>query len=93
MKHPKAFKTYTFKVVVESDGDGWFIYSPALEGIGGAIWGPTQEEALAIIQKVVEGYIKTLLKHNKPIRVVGDEDVLITPKTEIKIQFQIPEYF
>ena len=37
-------ETYSFKVVLELDGEAWCAYCPALEQIGGATWGTTREE-------------------------------------------------
>ena len=51
-------KTYTFRVIVEPDGDRWHAYCPALEQYGGAMWGITQEEALKHIQEVVQMVIE-----------------------------------
>jgi predicted RNase H-like HicB family nuclease len=45
-------KTYTFRVIVEPDGDRWHAHCPALEQFGAATWGVTQEEALKHIQDV-----------------------------------------
>ncbi len=47
-------KTYSFKVVLERDGDAWHVYCPALEHLGGATWGKNQEEALKHINEVVQ---------------------------------------
>ena len=54
-------KTYTFRVIVEPDGDRWHAHCPALEQYGAATWGLTQEEALKHIQEVVQMVIQELL--------------------------------
>ena len=46
--------TYTFRVVVEPDGDAWHAYCPALKGYGAVTWGTTRAEALRHIREVVE---------------------------------------
>ena len=45
--------TYSFKVVVEPDGDRWHAYCPALVSAGTATWRYTRGEALRNIQDVV----------------------------------------
>ena len=44
-------KTYVFRVVVESDGDRWLVYCPALEKYAATTWGNTREEALQHISR------------------------------------------
>src|ERR1035441_786070 len=44
-------KTYSFRIVVEPDGERWHAFCPALVGHGGATWGNTQQEALKNIQR------------------------------------------
>ena len=51
-------KTYTFRVVLEPDGEGWHIYVPELRVIGASTWGYTQEEALNYIEEVLEMIIE-----------------------------------
>ena len=59
-------KTYTFKVVVEPDGDRWHAYCPALEQYGAATWGYTEEEALRHIQEVVQMVVDELREDGVP---------------------------
>ncbi len=60
-------KSFTFRVVVEPDGDGWHVSCPALARLGGATWGKTQEEALKNIQEVVEMIVEELIEEGQPI--------------------------
>ena len=65
-------KTYTFKVVVETDEDAngnpaWFAHCPALENIGGATSGRTKEEALENINEVVRMIVQEFIEEGKPL--------------------------
>lgn len=66
-------KTYNFKVIVERDEDfdgnpsGWHAYCPALESLGGATWGKTQEEALENIGEVVRMIVQELAEEGTPL--------------------------
>ena len=60
-------KTYTFRVVVESDEDRWHAYCPALVERGGATWGTTKEEALKNIEEVVKMVVESLVEHGEPV--------------------------
>ncbi|MBI4908847.1 MAG: type II toxin-antitoxin system HicB family antitoxin [Acidobacteria bacterium] len=70
-------KTYTFKVIVEPDGDRWHSYCPALGSYGAATWGNTREEAFRHIQEVVQLVIDELLEDNIPIPSGPREDVAV----------------
>jgi predicted RNase H-like HicB family nuclease len=58
--------TYTFKVVVEPDGDAWHAYCPALKGYGAVTWGTTRAEAFKHIREVVEMVVAELIKDGEP---------------------------
>lgn len=66
-------KTYNFKVVIERDEDfdgqpcGWHVYVPALQHLGAATWGETQEEALKNINEVVHMIIEELIEDGQPL--------------------------
>ncbi len=65
-------KTYSFKVVMEPDEDAhgdpaWFAHCPALESIGGATSGRTQEEALRRINEVVRMIVQEFIEEGKPL--------------------------
>ena len=51
-------KTYTFRVVLEPDEEGWHIYVPELRRMGASTWGYTQAEALKYIGEVLEMIIE-----------------------------------
>jgi predicted RNase H-like HicB family nuclease len=75
--------TYTFSVVLEPDEEagGFVVHVPALPGCHTE--GDTREEAIAMAQDAVAGYVESLLAHNDPIPVesnpVGDVMVTVTP--------------
>jgi predicted RNase H-like HicB family nuclease len=54
--------TYTFRVVVEPDGDAWHAYCPALKGYGAVTWGETRAEVLKHIREVVEMVVAELIE-------------------------------
>lgn len=65
-------KTYTFKVVLETDEDAqgnpaWHAYCPALVGIGGATSGRTPEEALNNINEVVRMIVQEFIEEGRPL--------------------------
>lgn len=60
-------KTYSFKVVVEADGDRWHAYCPALVRRGGATWGYTKEEALKNIHDVIQMVVESLMEHGEAV--------------------------
>jgi predicted RNase H-like HicB family nuclease len=72
--------TYTFRVVVEPDGDAWHAYCPSLVRQGGATWGETREEALANIREVVELVVADLIETGKhlPKEVQVSEQPLVS---------------
>ena len=51
-------KTYTFRVVLEPDEEGWHIYVPELRRMGASTWGYTQADALNYIKEVLEMIIE-----------------------------------
>ena len=64
-------KTYTFKIVLETDEDfdgnpsGWHAYCPALERQGASTWGATESEALKNINEVVRMVVESMLEHGE----------------------------
>ena len=65
-------RSYIFKVVVEPDefDDGrpaFHSYCPALESLGAATWGHTQEEALKKIGEVIQMIVDELVQNGKEI--------------------------
>ena len=78
-------KTYTFRVVVEPDGDRWHAYCPALEHYGAATWGNTQEEALKHIHEVVSIVVEELLEDGMQIPEGPDGDVTVFPESRVAV--------
>lgn len=74
-------KTYIYKVAVESDGDRWSAYCPALEHLGAATWGNTREEALKHIHEVIQIIVKELAEDGNPI----PEDVHVSQEPLVSV--------
>ena len=70
-------KTYTFKVVVESDGDGFHAFCPALRHLGAVTQGSTEAEALGNINEVVQKIVDELREDGSPLPVASKDDVEI----------------
>ena len=62
-------KTYSFRVVVEPDGDRWLAYCPAFENYAATTWGNTCEEHLQHIQEVVQMVVEELVEDQGEIPV------------------------
>lgn len=74
-----VLRSYTFKVVVEPDGDRWHAYCPALADHGAATWGNTKEEALKHIEEVVQMVVEELAEEGTTIPVIANEAVEVFP--------------
>jgi predicted RNase H-like HicB family nuclease len=61
--------TYTFTVILEADNEagGFAVHVPALPGCHTE--GDTREEAIAMAQDAIAGYIESLLEHNESISI------------------------
>src|ERR1019366_3937960 len=68
-------KTYSFRIVVEPDGERWHAFCPALVGQGGATWGNTQQEALKNIQEVVQMVVESLMEHGEAWAQLAEPDL------------------
>ena len=64
-------KTYTFRVVLERDEEGWHIYYPPWVSIGASTWGYTREEALHYIKEVLEMIIEEFEEEGTPLPPMG----------------------
>ena len=53
---------YEFKVNLEPDDGGWFVYVPALQHLGGATWGETEDEAIKNIKEALALVVESLLE-------------------------------
>ena len=64
-----------FRVIIEQDEDGWYITTvPSLPGC--ISQGKTKVEAIKNIKDAMEGYIKSLKKHNEPIPPSTEEEMV-----------------
>ena len=78
-------KTYVFRVVVEPDEDCWTAYSPVLNGLGGATWGYTREEALENIREVIAMTIASMLEHGEQVPEEPGTDVQVFSEPQIAV--------
>ncbi|MCH6554474.1 MAG: type II toxin-antitoxin system HicB family antitoxin [Acidobacteria bacterium] len=63
------------RVVIEQDEEGVFVAEcPALPGC--VSQGATREEALQNIKDAMQGYLKSLRKHNEPIPPSINEEII-----------------
>jgi predicted RNase H-like HicB family nuclease len=70
-------KTYTLKVVVEPDGDGFHAFCPALRHLGAVTQGSTEAEALRNINEVVQMIVDELREDGLPFPAASKDDVEI----------------
>lgn len=81
-------QSYTYTVLLEPDNDagGFAVHVPALPGCHTE--GDTRDEAIAMAQDAIAGYVESLLAHNEPIPVesnpAGPLLVTVTVKTELQ---------
>ena len=78
-------KTYTFKVVVEPDGDRWHAYCPALKKHGATTWGNTEKEAFKHIQEVVNLVVEELAEDNIAIPEGPKEEVEVFRESRVAV--------
>ena len=69
-----SMKHLTLPIVVEADGDGYFVSCPTLQGCYSQ--GDTYEDAVANIKDAITGYLASLKKHNEPIPPPITEEVV-----------------
>jgi predicted RNase H-like HicB family nuclease len=71
--------TYTFRIIVEPDEDGWRACAPALEVQGASTWGYTREEVLGNIREVLEMIAGELAEEGRsvPADVAVSEEPLV----------------
>ena len=70
-------KTYTFRVIVERDGERWHAHCLALEQYGVGTWGNTEEEAMRNIHEVVRMVVEELQEDAIPIPDAPRQEVEI----------------
>ena len=78
-------KTYTFRIVVEPDGDRWHAYCPALVRQGGATWGHTQQEDLKNIHDVVQIVVESLMEHGEALPAEPADQVHVSGKPQVAV--------
>jgi len=78
-------KTYTFRVVVEPDGERWHAYCPALVRQGAATWGYTKEEALKNIDEVVKMVVESLIEHGETLPSEPSDEVQVSPEPQVAV--------
>jgi len=78
-------KTYSFKIVVEPDGQRWHAYCPALVRQGGATWGYTQEEALKNLREVIQMVVESLVEHGEPVPDEPADQVQVFAEPQVAV--------
>ena len=73
--------SYVYRVVLEPDGEGWFVHSPTLNKKGGATWGRTKEEALEKINEVIGMILEELIEEGEAI----PEDVAVSQEPLVAV--------
>jgi predicted RNase H-like HicB family nuclease len=81
----KPMKTYSFKVVVESDGGRWHAYCTALVQQGGATWGYTKEEALKNIHEVIQMVVESLIEHGQAVPEEPSDQVQVFAGPQVAV--------
>ncbi len=57
-------------IVVEPDGDGYYAYAPALEGLH--VSGDTEAAVLDYAREAIDVYLASLAKHHDPLPIGPD---------------------
>lgn len=81
----RAMKSYSFRIVVEPDGERWYAYCPALVRQGGAAWGYTQQEALKNIQEVVQMVVESLIEHGEAVPEEPSDQVQVFSEPQVAV--------
>lgn len=64
-----------YRIIVEQDEDGIFVAEcPSLPGC--ISQGKTRKESLENIQDAIKGYIESLKKHNEPVPLPIEEEIV-----------------
>ena len=77
--------TYTFKVIVEPDGNRWHAYCPALVTAGAATWGYIRQEALRNLQDVVRLVVDSLLEHGEKLPSEPSDQVQVVAEPQVAV--------
>ena len=78
-------RSYTFRVVVEPDGERWHAYCPALVRQGGATWGYTKQEAVKNIQEVVQMVVESLLEHGEAVPEEPSDQLQVFSEPQVAV--------
>jgi predicted RNase H-like HicB family nuclease len=78
-------KTYSFRIVVEPDGERWHAFCPVLVGHVGATWGHTQQEALKNIQEVVQMVVESLMEHGEALPIEPADQVQVSGEPQVAV--------
>lgn len=78
-------KTYSFKVIVEPDGDRWHAFCPALIHRGGATWGYTEQEALKNIHDVIQMVVESLVEHGETVPEQPNDEVQLFADPQVAV--------
>lgn len=78
-------KTYTFRVVIEPDGERWHAHCPALQPYGAATWGNTEEEALQHVREVAQMIVEEMQEEGIAIPDAPRQDVEVSEGTRVSV--------
>ncbi len=59
--------SYTFKVTLEPDDEGWRAFYPPLEHVGASTWGKTREEAIQNLEEVLCMIVEEFTEEGRPL--------------------------
>ena len=79
-------KNYTFKVIIEPDGDKWHAYCPILEEKGASTYGDTWDEALKNIKEVLIMTLENMKQHGEKIPIEKKNLKNLVPYSEVPVQ-------
>ena len=78
-------KTYTLRVMLTPDEDGWLVRCPELEGYGAATWGSNVEEALRYIVEVLKMVVEELLEEGKAVPEADERENTSPPEYLVEV--------
>ncbi len=82
----ERMQSYTFKVIIEPDGDKWRAYCPILEDKGASTWGETWEEAFNNIKEVLAMTLASMKQHGEKIPIEKKMLKNLIPHSEVPVQ-------
>jgi predicted RNase H-like HicB family nuclease len=63
--------SYTFRVNLEPDDEGWRAFYPPLERIGASTWGKSREEAIRNLEEVLSMIVEEFKEEGRPLPETG----------------------